>query len=62
MELKFDPGFRVIGEYWESHWPSISSQFDSNILPLLGILGQSDSIFSFIDKGLLACKYVELLL
>ena len=49
MELKFDSGFPVIGEYL--------SQFDSNILQLLGIpgrilvpsvtqlLGQNDSTF-----------------
>ena len=29
MELKFDPGFQVIGEYFESNWLSISSQIDS---------------------------------
>ena len=49
-ELKFDPGFRVIGEYSSqinsilrvnlTIWLSISSQFDSNILQLLGIPGR----------------------
>ena len=44
VELKFDPGFRVIGEYLSQidssqffNWLSISSQFDLNILQLLGI-------------------------
>ena len=71
MELKFDPRFRVIGKYLSqidsqyrvnihvnSNWLSISSQYDSNILQLLGILGRilvppatqlfrsNDSIFS----------------
>ena len=46
-ELKFDPGFRVIGEYMSQidsilrvNFEIESSQFDSNILQLLGILGR----------------------
>ena len=50
MELKFDTGFRVVGEYLSQSdlilrvkltiWLSILSQFDSNTLQLLGILGR----------------------
>ena len=48
-ELKFDPGFRVIGEYLSQidsilrvnlNWLSISSLFEWNILQLLGIPGR----------------------
>ena len=46
-ELKFDPRFQVIGEYLSKidsilryYWHSISIQFDSNILQLLGIPGR----------------------
>ena len=47
--LKFNPGFREIGEYFNQipsiltvnlNWLLISSQFDSNILQLLGIQGR----------------------
>ena len=41
MELKFDQGFRVIGEYL-SEIDTQYSQFESNILQLLGI---SDDLF-----------------
>ena len=37
---KRDPGFRIIWRIFESNWLSISSQFDTNILQLLGTLGQ----------------------
>ena len=49
-ELKFDPGFQVIEEYLRqidsilgvelTIWLSILRQFNTNILQLLGILGQ----------------------
>ena len=48
-ELRFDPGFRVIGEYFSQiyliltvdlNWLDIESQFDSYILQLLEIPGR----------------------
>ena len=48
-ELKFDPEFRVIEEYLSQiysilrvnyDWLDIESQFDSNLLQLLGIPGR----------------------
>ena len=36
MELKFDPGFRVIGEYFESNLLyQIEKQFDSKYSPII---------------------------
>ena len=52
MELKFDPGFRVIGEYL--------SQTDSilrvNLKNWPNFLGQNDSIFSFSAKNCLQTR------
>ena len=63
MELKLDPRFRVVGEYWSqidsilrvnlSNSLLISSQFDSYIFQLLGIIRNWLSILSQFDSNIL---------